>query len=248
MGSGVVSGFGPARNPWDPARTPSPAPRADPGAAWPRTWCRCRSAPIPAARSAGRPAFCGIVGLKQTYGRVSRHGVTTLAWTLDHAGPMTRTVARRRRHAAGDRRRRSARPDVHGRSRCPTTPSGSPRDLRGLRVGVPTRHFTEDALPKSSGPIAPRSRRMKELGRYAGGRGRAARAVCDVGRLGGGDGRSGRSSTRSGCAKRPSCSTRSSASGSTPRGSIPATDYIKALRVRTLLMDEMAEVLHARAT
>jgi Asp-tRNA(Asn)/Glu-tRNA(Gln) amidotransferase A subunit family amidase len=41
----------------------------------------------------GPAAANGIVGLKQTYGRVSRYGVTTLSWTLDHAGPMTRTVA-----------------------------------------------------------------------------------------------------------------------------------------------------------
>lgn len=38
-------------------------------------------------------ALCGTVGLKPTYGRVSRFGVTPLAWTLDHVGPMTRTVA-----------------------------------------------------------------------------------------------------------------------------------------------------------
>ncbi len=38
-------------------------------------------------------AFCGLVGLKPTYGRVSRHGVTPLSWSLDHAGPLTRTVA-----------------------------------------------------------------------------------------------------------------------------------------------------------
>ena len=37
-------------------------------------------------------AFCGIVGLKPTYGRVSRHGVFPLSWSLDHVGPMTRTV------------------------------------------------------------------------------------------------------------------------------------------------------------
>jgi len=35
---------------------------------------------------------CGTVGLKQTYGRVSKHGVYPLAWTLDHVGPMTKTV------------------------------------------------------------------------------------------------------------------------------------------------------------
>lgn len=37
-------------------------------------------------------AYCGIVGLKPTYGLVSRMGVVPLAWTLDHVGPMTRTV------------------------------------------------------------------------------------------------------------------------------------------------------------
>jgi aspartyl-tRNA(Asn)/glutamyl-tRNA(Gln) amidotransferase subunit A len=38
-------------------------------------------------------AYCGLTGLKATYGRVPRHGVMGLSWTLDHAGPMTHTAA-----------------------------------------------------------------------------------------------------------------------------------------------------------
>src|SRR5207244_7062079 len=38
-------------------------------------------------------ACCGVVGLKPTYGRVSRAGVMPLSWSMDHLGPLTRTVA-----------------------------------------------------------------------------------------------------------------------------------------------------------
>ena len=37
-------------------------------------------------------SMCGLVGMKPTFGRVSKHGALTLCWTLDHLGPMTRTV------------------------------------------------------------------------------------------------------------------------------------------------------------
>ena len=54
---------------------------------------RWRSVQTPAVRCATRHRACGIVGLKPTYGLVSRRGVFPLSFTLDHVGPMTRTVA-----------------------------------------------------------------------------------------------------------------------------------------------------------
>ena len=90
-GSGTESGFGPARNPWNLERDPGGSSSGS-GAALAAGLATLAlgtdtggSIRIPAAR-------CGIVGLKPTYGRVSRHGVTPLAWTLDHAGPMARSV------------------------------------------------------------------------------------------------------------------------------------------------------------
>lgn len=83
--------FPPARNPWDPARHPGGSSSGS-GAA-------VAANLLPAALgsdtggSVRHPAFaCGIVGMKPTYGLVSRRGVFPLAFSLDHVGPMTRTV------------------------------------------------------------------------------------------------------------------------------------------------------------
>jgi aspartyl-tRNA(Asn)/glutamyl-tRNA(Gln) amidotransferase subunit A len=82
----------PTRNPWNPGRTPggssagsaaAVAARMVPGALGSQT-----------VGSTLRPAaFCGVVGLKPTYGRVSRRGVLPVSWSLDHVGIFARTVA-----------------------------------------------------------------------------------------------------------------------------------------------------------
>ena len=90
-GSSVVSYFGPVRNPWDPNFSAG----GSSGGSAVAVAARLCYATIgtDTGGSIRQPAsYCGIVGLKPTYGRVSAAGVVPLSWSLDHVGPMTRTT------------------------------------------------------------------------------------------------------------------------------------------------------------
>lgn len=82
-------------------------------------------------------ALCGIVGLKPTYGRTSLHGVVPLSWSLDHLGPLTRTVA----DAAILLEALSGPDPRDGRTTAPGRPLPPPSEIdagvRGLRIGYP---------------------------------------------------------------------------------------------------------------
>ena len=84
-------------------------------------------------------AFCGIVGLKPTYGLVSRHGLTPLSWGMDHAGPMVRTVedaALTMNAIAGY----DPKDVASARVELPDYTTALTGDVRGLRVGVPKEY------------------------------------------------------------------------------------------------------------
>ncbi len=83
--------FGPTRNPWDPARVPGGSSGGS-GAAVAAGLCAAATGSDTGGSIRIPAALCGIVGLKPTYGRISCHGLLPLSWTLDHAGPMTRSV------------------------------------------------------------------------------------------------------------------------------------------------------------
>ncbi len=87
----------------------------------------------------GPAAFCGIAGIKATYGRVSRYGVLPLSWSLDHCGPLTWTVedaAIMLQAIAGH----DPKDPTSSRAPVPDYMSSMREDVKGLRIGVP-RHF-----------------------------------------------------------------------------------------------------------
>ena len=90
-GSGVISRYGPAKNPRYPGRTTA---GSSSGSAAAVAAGLCYGALVSDTAGSIRlpAAFCGIVGFKPTYGLVSARGVMPLSWSLDHIGPLARSV------------------------------------------------------------------------------------------------------------------------------------------------------------
>jgi aspartyl-tRNA(Asn)/glutamyl-tRNA(Gln) amidotransferase subunit A len=167
MGSSTEnSGYGPTRNPWDPTRVPggssggSAAAVAGGLAPWALGSDTGGSVKQPAA-------LCGIVGLRPTYGTVSRYGIVAFASSLDQIGPMTKTVrdcALLYRIVAGRDPRDSTTVDL-------PQPVGIPerQDLDGVRVGVPRQlHDVEGIEPGVRAAVERTIELCRELGAEVG--------------------------------------------------------------------------------
>ncbi|MFI9564959.1 amidase [Streptomyces rishiriensis] len=106
-------------------------------------------------------ALNGVVGLKPTYGLVPRTGVTSLSWSLDHVGPLTRTVQDAALVLSAT---------AHHDPRDPASVSGPipdrfpGGDLRGLKVGVPRNHYFDRVTPEVEESVRGAIERLAELG------------------------------------------------------------------------------------
>jgi aspartyl-tRNA(Asn)/glutamyl-tRNA(Gln) amidotransferase subunit A len=110
-------------------------------------------------------SFCGVVGLKPTYGRVSRKGVITLSWSMDHVGTLTRTVsdaALLLEHMAGydPLDRTSSRRPV------PSYAVHLVDPVKGRVIGIPRKHFYESLHPEVDRALRTALNHLEELGAH----------------------------------------------------------------------------------
>ena len=133
--------FGPTRNPWDLERIPGGSSGGS-GAAIAAGLATATMGTDTGGSIRMPASVCGVVGLKPTYGRVSKAGVLPLSYLFDHAGPITRTVedaALVLNAIAG------YDPSDAGSVRIPVEDytAGLGAGVRGLRIGVPRDYFYE---------------------------------------------------------------------------------------------------------
>ncbi|MDR5684223.1 MAG: Asp-tRNA(Asn)/Glu-tRNA(Gln) amidotransferase subunit GatA [Armatimonadota bacterium] len=146
MGSSTEnSAFGPTRNPWNLDAVPGGSSGGSAAAV--AAGAALAALGSDTGGSIRLPAaLCGVVGLKPTYGRVSRYGLVAFASSLDQIGPFARTVA----DCAWVLRAISGRDPLDSTSVDLPVPDFAGQltaDVRGLRVGVPTEFFGEGLRP-----------------------------------------------------------------------------------------------------
>ncbi len=164
MGSSTEnSAFGPTRNPWDTDRVPGGSSGGS-AAALAAGMCRASIGSDTGGSIRQPAALCGIVGLKPTYGRVSRYGLVAYASSLDQIGPFGWTVAdvalMLNVIAGHDPRDSTSAPDA-----VPDYAHDLDRPIEGLRIGLPREYQSGDGIdPQVKSAIDAAVARYKDLG------------------------------------------------------------------------------------
>lgn len=166
MGSSTEnSGYKVTQNPWDLSRVPGGSSGGS-AAAVAADLCAGALGSDTGGSIRQPAAFCGIVGLKPTYGRVSRYGLVAFASSLDQIGPMTKDV----RDAA------ILLNVIGGHDPCDSTSVDVPvpdytaalgREVRNLRIGIPDEYFVKGMDPEVEGAIRQAITVMESLGAKA---------------------------------------------------------------------------------
>lgn len=156
------SAFGPVRNPWDLERVPGGSSGGSAAAvAADMTLAALGS---DTGGSIRQPAsFCGVVGLKPTYGRVSRYGLIAFGSSFDQIGPITKTVEDSAILlgilAGHDHRDSTSAPQP-----VPDYTKALKRDVKGLRIGLPKEYFIEGLDPEVRKSVEEAADLFKKLG------------------------------------------------------------------------------------
>ena len=149
-------------NPWDPAHVPGGSSGGSAAAVAADEAIAALGSDT--GGSVRQPAaFCGCVGLKPSYGRVSRYGLTAFASSLDQIGPMTKCV----RDAALLLGIVSGRDDMDSTSSSEPVPdylAGLGEGMKGLRVGLPKEYFIPGMDSKVRARVEEAIRRCEQLG------------------------------------------------------------------------------------
>ncbi|MBN2706362.1 MAG: Asp-tRNA(Asn)/Glu-tRNA(Gln) amidotransferase subunit GatA, partial [Deltaproteobacteria bacterium] len=163
MGSSTEnSAFRPTRNPWDLVRVPGGSSGGSTAAV--AAGMAIASLGSDTGGSIRQPAsFCGVVGLKPSYGRVSRYGLVAFASSLDQIGPITATVA----DAAlilGVIAGFDELDSTSVKTAVPDYYQGLDQEIKGLRIGAPREYFAAGLDPEVEAAVNQACRRLGSLG------------------------------------------------------------------------------------
>ncbi len=157
-----TSDYGPTHNPWDPSKLPGGSSGGSAAAVSSNEVIEAIGSET--AGSIRQPAsWCGVIGFKPTYGRVSRYGVVAMEASLDSPGPLSKTVADSALMLgviAGHDEHDATTPDIP----VPNYLADLSSDIKGIRIGLPKEYFHKDTQSGINDMVMDSAKQLEKLG------------------------------------------------------------------------------------